>query len=169
MQPNIFSRSLKVLQLCGRPGQSGKPWAHPRWMDLLTEAREEDANGEHSVRPAREGAAMAEPKMGQEDWGSYDWDRIAWNYAPSNWDWMWQMRKEDLLILLIQSLQTNYVNWLFRTPLRATGLKSEGSKLPFSSCSFTSIGIVAHWLRLLWKRGYEYGNYLFSVSHLLQD
>lgn len=41
-------------------------------MDLLTEAREEDANGEHSARPARESGAMAEPKMGQEDWGSYD-------------------------------------------------------------------------------------------------
>lgn len=66
------------------------------------EAREEDANGEHWVRPSTEGAAMAEPKMGQENWESYDRARIAGNDAPwDRWrDWMGQIRKEELLILL---------------------------------------------------------------------
>lgn len=44
-------------------------------MDLLTEAREKDANEEHCVRPVTEGVAMAETKMRQENWESYDWAR----------------------------------------------------------------------------------------------
>lgn len=41
-----------------------------RGIDLLTE--EKDANWEHCVRPLTEGVAMAETKMGQENWESYD-------------------------------------------------------------------------------------------------
>lgn len=42
-------------------------------IDLLTEKK--DADREHCVRPLTESVAMAETKMGQENWESYHWDR----------------------------------------------------------------------------------------------
>lgn len=39
-------------------------------IGLSTE--EKDANQEHCIRPLTEGVAVAETKMGQENWESYD-------------------------------------------------------------------------------------------------
>lgn len=53
----------------------------PGGIDLRTE--EKDANQEHCVRPLTE--VVAETKMGQENWESYDWDNKTWNSAQDKW------------------------------------------------------------------------------------